>query len=139
MAFVDAIKLNNPQIIQILLQYYSPQADQLFYGNAIRRGHLNTVRALSQYFPLDEEGFWVALQNNQVAVANFLRDRLWQAGRDPINNVQAINNMYEEEIHGGNMNMIQYLVQFSKPRQEHVNLAEELGEQQIADFLRTRL
>ena len=149
--FLVAVRLGQPWIpvANTLLHYYDARNDFVlhsgYYADAVRTGDLPLVQALEPIFPPDEEGFWIALENNQPETATWIRNRLLAQGTDPIRRIDpytqrdALYEEYEYAISGGDLAYVKRLAQYGPPTQDHVQWALEQGQPQIEAFLQERL
>lgn len=131
------------EIANIILRYYDPRQDPVIfrgdYASAIRQGDLPRVRGLAMIFPPDEEGFWMAVSNGRAQVASFLLNSLQRLGINPLQNLEAIEDEYNDAISDDNLSAVRILAQISPLTLTHLQLAEGAGAARVAAFIRQQL
>lgn len=79
-AFIEALRLDRPDLVQLILGYYKPKDDtsmRLYYENAICQGNLSLVKALYMNYPhLWDRYFRLAIRCKQKDMADFFLDQL---------------------------------------------------------------
>lgn len=131
------------QIADILMKYYNPRWDQVIfrvYGDAIRQGNLARVQGLSMIIGVDQEGFWVAVENARPTIAQFLWNALQALNINPVaNNPGAVREIYEDAIYNDNINIAKTMARFAPPNEAILAEAEQANALRVAAFIRNLL
>lgn len=140
-AFIEALKLDRTDLVELILKYYKPQEDSSmyhYYNNAVCQGNLPLVKTLyTKYLSqLWDRYFWSAIRCKQRAVADYFLDELLQKGKNPLTHPEHPSDAYFSAIEHNDLEWVKLLSEYVLPNEQWITRAMRKGFPEIAEFLK---
>ena len=114
-AFMTALYDGNPEIINVLLQYYVPKEqlgfDILVRNYIVENGALEAFKRMLPYIDVTYNDFSVALDHDHYELADFIRAQLIiKEGDDPLSDQAVVDELYIDAMLDDDKHTIKYLM-----------------------------
>ncbi len=114
-SFLDALRFGDPEIINLLLQYYNPIEQNGFNPfiryYVVKNGNIELFKRILPYIDVNREDFYIAIEKNNFELVDFIREQMMATGDDPLLHQDVVNVAYGYGLLDENKELLKYLVE----------------------------